>query len=380
MPGGAPSFSVGIEEEYLLVDKQTRALAADPPKDLFSECEKKLGGLVAHEFMRSQIEVNTPVAQSIPEAVGMLIDLRRTVVDTADDFGLAPIAASTHPFSHWEDQAFTDMDRYVTIAEDLQTVVRRLLISGMHVHVGIDDDELRIDLMNQARYFLPHILALTTSSPFWQGIQTGLKSYRLSVWDEMPRTGIPNDFDSFAEYQRHVDALVEASIIEDATKLWWDIRPSARFPTLEMRIADVCTFVHDAGAVAALFACLLRMLWRLKTNNQRWRQYATMLIEENRWRAQRYGLDNGLVDFGKGRIIPVVELVDELIELVREDASALGCTQEIESLRQITERGTSAHRQVARFDAFLQNGASEEDALKGVVDHLIAETRNFDAL
>lgn len=380
MPGPEPSFSVGIEEEYLLVDKQSRALAADPPKDLFSACEKKLGDLVAHEFMRSQIEVNTPVAKTVPEAVGMLIDLRSAVVDTADKFGLAPIAASTHPFSHWEDQAFTDMDRYVTIAEDLQTVVRRLLISGMHVHVGIDDDELRIDLMNQVRYFLPHILALSTSSPFWQGIQTGLKSYRLSVWDEMPRTGLPNDFDSFAEYKRHVDALVNAGIIEDATKVWWDIRPSARFPTLEMRIADVCTYVHDAGAVAALYTCLLRMLWRLKTNNQRWRQYASMLIEENRWRAQRYGLDEGLVDFGKGRIIPVVDLVDELIDLIAEDAAALGCEKEIQSLRQITARGTSAHRQVARFDAFRDNGSSDDEALKSVVDHLIAETRNFDNL
>ncbi len=378
MVGDAPSFSVGIEEEYLLVDKQTRALAADPPKALFDACEKDLGGLVAHEFMRSQIEVNTPVADSVPQAVDMLIDLRRTIVDHADAFGLAPIAASTHPFSHWEDQSFTDMDRYITIAEDLQTVVRRLLICGMHVHVGIEDDELRIDLMNQVRYFLPHLLALTTSSPFWQGNATGLKSYRLSVWDEMPRTGLPNAFDSFAEYQRHVDALVNADIIEDATKVWWDIRPSARFPTLEMRIADVCTYVHDAGAVAALFTCLLRMLWRLKTNNQRWRQYAVMLIEENRWRAQRYGLDEGLVDFGKGRIVPCSDLIEEMIDLVSEDAEALGCADEIQKLRAITHRGTSAHRQLARYDAFTRDGATQQDALCGVVDHLVAETRCFE--
>ena len=380
MVGGAPSLSIGIEEEYLLVDAETRALAADPPKEMYEKCVAKLGDQVAHEFLKSQIEVNTKVARSVPEATQMLAELRATIVEVAAEFDLMPIAASTHPFSHWSEQGYTEQERYTTIANDLQAVVRRLVICGMHVHVGIDDDELRIDLMNQMRYFLPHLLALTTSSPFWQGENTGLKSYRLSVWDEMPRTGLPNDFDSFAEYERHVSALVSAGIIEDATKIWWDIRPSARFPTLEMRICDVCTYIHDAAAVAALYSCILRMLWRLKTKNQRWRQYALMLIEENRWRAQRYGLDEGLVDFGRGEIVPCAELIGELTDLVNEDAEALGCMTEIANLKKISERGTSAHRQVRCYEESRAEGADEDAALIAVVDHLAAETRDFSGI
>ena len=380
MVGGGPSLTVGIEEEYLLVDAETRALTTDPPKEMFDACVKRMGNQVAHEFLKSQIEVNTKVARSVPEAVEMLAELRTAVIEIAADFDLMPIAASTHPFSHWSDQGFTDQERYTTIANDFQAVVRRLVICGMHVHVGIEDDELRIDLMNQVRYFLPHLLALTTSSPFWQGHNTGLKSYRLSVWDEMPRTGLPYAFDSYAEYQRHVTTLVNAGIIEDATKLWWDIRPSARYPTLEMRIADVCTYIHDAASVAALYCCILRMLWRLKTNNQRWRQYAVMLVAENRWRAQRYGLDEGLVDFGRGKIVACADLIEELIDLVSEDAEALNCVDELVNLRKIAGRGTSAHRQIRCYEKALQNGLDNDAALVAVVDHLIAETRDFSAL
>jgi len=377
MVGGAPTLSVGIEEEYLLVDLETRALATDPPRAFFDECYSRLGDQAAHEFLKSQIEVNTAVARSIPEATEMLIELRTAIIETAKKYNLAPIAASTHPFSHWSEQGHTEQERYHTIANDMQAVVRRLVISGMHVHVGIEDDELRIDLMNQVTYFLPHLLALTTSSPFWQGENTGLKSYRLSVWDEMPRTGLPNPFDSHAEYARHVRVLVDAGIIEDATKLWWDIRPSGRYPTLEMRIADVCTNIHDAAAVAALYTCILRMLWRLKTNNQRWRQYAIMLVSENRWRAQRYGLDEGLVDYGRGQIVPYAELIDELINLVSEDADAMNCTTELMHLKTIVSRGTSAHRQVRCYDAALESGDDQKAALIKVVDHLIAETQDF---
>ncbi|MDA0997118.1 MAG: carboxylate-amine ligase [Proteobacteria bacterium] len=377
MPGGAPKFTVGIEEEYLIVDRETRALCTEPPAEMFDRCSKVLGNQVAHEFMKSQIEVNTTVARSIPEARAMLVDLRRTVAGIAADYGLAPIAASTHPFSSWAEQNHTPDARYDAIARDLQAVARRLLISGMHVHVGIDDDELRMDLMNQVRYFLPHLLALSTSSPFWQGRDTGLKSYRMSVWDEMPRTGLPNTFDSFAEFQRHVDVLVRAGIIEDGTKLWWDIRPSARFPTLQMRITDVCTKIDDAAAVAALYCCILRMLWRLKTKNQRWRQYAMMLVEENRWRAQRYGLDEGLIDFGKGEVVACADLVLELMALVSEDAAALGCGAEIGHLSEIVKNGTSAHRQLRTHQKALAGGAVPEAALAAVVDHLIAETVEF---
>jgi len=378
MSAPEPSFTIGIEEEYLLVDKQTRDVASDPPEALFKDCQKRIEGLVAHEFLKAQIEVNTKVAATIPEARANLAELRSIVTEVADEYGLAPIAAGTHPFSHWQDQVHTDRERYNVIAFDLQTVVRRLMTCGMHVHVGIDNDELRLDLMNQVTYFLPHMLAFSTSSPFWQGEDTGLKSYRLSVFNELPRTGLPNAFDSWPEYQRHVDALIRAGLIEDATKLWWDIRPSHRFPTLEMRITDVCTRIDDGVAVAALFVCLLRMLYRLKTNNQRWRQYASMLIAENRWRAQRYGLDEGLVDFGRGEIMPCAGLLEEIIDLVREDAAALGCAGEIEHLRTIMETGTSGHRQLATYATALEGGADKGQALIEVVDMLIEETRGTD--
>ena len=243
----------------------------------------------------------------------------------------------------------------------------------MHVHVGIDDDELRIDLMNQARYFLPHLLMLSTSSPFWQGEDTGLKSYRLAVFHELPRTGLPQRFESFGEYQRTVDVLVRNKVIEDATKIWWDLRPSAKFPTLEMRVTDVCTRIDDAVSIAALFACTLRMLWRLRTSNQKWRTYPSFLIEENRWRAQRYGVRDTLFDFGKGKLVPFAALIDELLDLIAEDAAALGCGREVRHALNIATGGTSADRQVARYKKLLAT-ASTDAALVAVVDQLIAET------
>ena len=367
---------MGIEEEYLLVDRDSRDLATNPPPGLLRDCEARLGSRVTAEFMRSQIEVGTRVCGHIGEARGELQELRGTVAEVAGQYGLAPIAASTHPFSQWSEQDHTDAERYNIIAEDLQAVVRRLVICGMHVHVGIGDDDLRIDLMNQVIYFLPHLLALSTSSPFWQGGDTGLKSYRMSVWDEMPRTGLPYFFDSFTDYQRHVNVLVQAGLIEDGTKVWWDVRPSARYPTLEMRICDVCTRIDDALAVAALFQCILRMLYRLRQNNQRWRQYSAMLVNENRWRAQRYGIDAGLVDFGRGEIVPYEGLLEEIIDLISEDAEALGCKQEILHLRTIRAEGTCAHRQVATYQSALKDGQDTDQALKAVVDILIEETKD----
>ena len=375
MSTAEPTFTVGIEEEYLLVDRKTRDVAVDPPAALFDACEARIKGLVQHEFLKSQIEVGTKVCKTVAEARDNLAWLRETVGAAADDFGLAPIAASTHPFSEWQHQQHTEKERYDVIARDMQGVVRRMLICGMHVHAGIGDDELRIDLLNQVSYFLPHILTLSTSSPFWRGEDTGLKSYRLCVFNGMPRTGIPDRFESFGEYQRHVDIMVDAGIIEDGTKLWWDVRPSARFPTLEMRITDVCTSIDDAIAVAALYLCVLRMLYRLRRDNQRWRQYATMLVAENRWRAQRYGFDEGLVDFGKGTIVPFEDLLVEMQTLVSDDAEALGCVREVAHLQTVMERGTSAHRQVAVYTDALKNGAEEREALEAVVDWLIEETR-----
>ncbi|HWB46059.1 MAG TPA: carboxylate-amine ligase, partial [Hyphomicrobiaceae bacterium] len=283
-----PTFALGIEEEYLLIDRTTRDLVRDIPQPLFEACEQALHGQVAREFLKSQIEVETRVHRTPREAGQELQRLRQTVARLAADHGLAPIAASTHPFARWSTQEPTDRDRYKAIAEDLAGVGRRLVICGMHVHVGIEDDELRIDLMNQARYFMPHLLVLSTSSPFAEGEDTGLKCYRLAAYQELPRTGLPGRFNGWEEYRQTVDLLVRSGIIEDATKIWWDLRPSARFPTLEMRIADVCTRVEDAVCVAALYLSIVHMLYRIRRANQTWRTYPVFLLSENRWRAQRY--------------------------------------------------------------------------------------------
>ncbi len=374
MDRSAPKFTMGVEEEYLLVDQETRALIVDPPQSLMSECEALCGTQVTSELLRSQIEVGTKVCNNVQEAHEDLIRLRKIIVDVANNHGLAPIAASTHPFSSWTEQKQTEKDRYSSLTTEMQGAARRLLICGMHVHVGIDDDELRIDLMNQMSYFLPHLLALSCSSPFWEGIDTGLKSYRLTVFDALPRTGLPERFASYSEYQRHVRILIDAGSIEDSTKIWWDLRPSARFPTLETRIMDVCTRVDDAVALAAMLVCTMRMLYRLRKSNQRWRIYTPMLIRENRWRAMRYSFDEGLIDFARGQVVPFDELLDELLGLIAEDADALGCTSELAHVRHIVERGTSAHRQLKTFELEIAGGADVDQALRAVVDRLIEDT------
>ncbi len=369
-----PAFTIGIEEEYLLIDPETRNLADDPPETILEECKKQIGDQVTPEFLRSQIEVGTKVCTSIGEAREQLYSLRRCIRDVANDHGLAMIAASTHPFADWDLQKHTEKDRYNTLAQSMQTVARRLLICGMHVHVGIDDDDLRVDLMNQISYFLPHLLALSTSAPFWRGRESGLKSYRMAVWNELPRTGLPPLFDSHGEYRRMVDTLVHTGVIEDATKLWWDIRPSDKFPTLEMRMTDICTRMEDAICIAALYRCELRMLWRLRRGNQRWRQYDRFMISENRWRASRYGIDEGLIDFGKAAIVPFADLLEEILELIREDAEFFGCVAEVEHARDILKRGTSAHKQVAVWGEAKKAGKEDSEALRDVVDMLIEET------
>ncbi len=369
-----PPFTIGVEEEYLLVDPTSRDVASDPPAEFMDECERLLEGHATPEFLRSQIEVGTSVCRNVKQAREELAQLRTTVAEVAVKHGLTPIAASTHPFANWAAQRHTDKERYKVLARDMQTTARRMLICGLHVHVGIDDDELRIDLMNQVVYFLPHLLVLSTSSPFWQGRNTGLMSYRISVFDELPRTGLPERFESWGEYARHVDVMTKAGLLEDATKLWWDVRPSARFPTLEMRVADICSRVDDSICIAALFICLLSMLYRLRRSNQRWRIYSNLLVNENRWRAQRYGYNEGLVDFGIGRVVPYAELLEEILELVREDAERLDCLAETEHARDILRRGTSAHRQLQIFEE--AEGYSTEGqgaALRAVVDWLIEE-------
>lgn len=369
-----PSFTVGIEEEYLLVDRNTRDLATDPPPEMMQILNLETEGHAFPEFLRAQVEIATKPCQNIAEAKREVRALRRQVSEVAKRFDLGLIASATHPFAYWSRQQRSSGERYDSLSRDLQAVAHRLLTCGMHVHACLDDDDLRVDMMSQVSYFLPHILALSTSSPFWAGQDTGLKSYRLAVFDEMPRTGLPETFASWNEYQRHLEILVQAGLIEDASKMWWDVRPSARFPTLEMRIADVTTYWKDGITIAAVYLSLLHMLYRLKRENQRWRRYARMLIEENRWRAQRYGADNGMLDIGKGTIVPYPDLLEEILALVAVDAEELGCVDEVLAARDIVSRGTSAHRQVAVYNTAKENGATEQDALNAVVDWLVDET------
>ncbi len=367
-----PAFSIGIEEEYLLVDADTLALA-EVPAGLMAACEAALGAQVSPEFLQCQIEVGTKVCATIGEARADLRRLRAGVARAAGEFGLAPIAASSHPFSAWRDQQHTDKARYNELQRDLAGVVRRLLISGMHVHVGIPDEEDRIDIMTQLTYFLPHLLALSASSPFWQGEDTGLASYRLTIFDNLPRTGLPPHFASWSEYQRSVEALTGLGVIEDSSKIWWDLRPSSRFPTLETRIMDVSPRLETTLTLAAIVQSLARFFWRLKAQNRRWRVYDNFLIAENRWRAMRYGTDNGLIDLGRRELLGFDELVDELIGLVREDAEALGCLSEVEAARGIVQNGNAARAQRQVYYDALEARDTPEAALRAVVRHLIEQ-------
>ena len=368
------SLTVGIEEEYLLVDVLTRNLAEDPPKELLSDCQARHQDQVTPEFLRAQIEVATSTCTSIQGARDELRELRGTISSVASKYGLAPIAAATHPFAKWSKQKTTSKARYATLDSELKSIGRRLVTCGMHVHVGIEDPDLRIDVMNQVTYFLPHLLAFSTSSPFWDGYDTGLKSYRVSVFDGLPRTGLPETFESYAQYERFVAALVDVGIIQDSTKLWWDIRPNPKFPTLELRIADVCTRLDDGIAIAALYVCLVRMLLRLRRKNRRWRLYFQALLKENRWRSQRYGLDQGLVDFGVRKLVPWGNLVEELIGLVWSEAKEIDCVEEIEHLRTIYERGTSAHWQLQTYKQSRAGGMEHAEAMQAVVDMLLRAT------
>ncbi len=372
-------LTIGIEEEYLLVNKENRSLSdsIEAQEEIIYDITSSINddiGFATPEFLKSQVEIGTGVSTSIKELSIKLKKMRMAVALAADKHNLAPIAASTHPLANWQDLQHTDKERYNNLAADLQRVVKRLAICGMHVHVGVKNQEHRIDLLNQIAYFLPHMLALSTSSPFWSSENSGLMSYRLSVFDELPRTGLPERFESWAEYQRHLKILEEAGIMPDSTKLWWDIRPHSSLPTLEMRIADICTTVDDAITIAAIYACLLSMLQRLRRGNQRWRVYNNMLVYENRWLAQRHGIDKGLIDFGKAEVVAYDELLEEIIELTKEDQERLNCAEEVENARNIIKRGTSAHRQISVFNNAIKNGKNQNDALNSVVDWLIGET------
>ena len=374
MPLSPPSLTLGLEEEYLLVDPGSRDLVAAPPKGFMSRCRKRLGKRVTHELLQAQVEVGTGVCRDIAQARQELAELRGTVAQTAEEFGMAMIAASTHPFANWRTQRRVDKERYVILSRDMQALAQRMVICGMHVHAGIEDDQLRIDLMNQATYFLPHLLALSTSSPFWMGQSTGLKAYRPSVFGNLPRSGLPEYFESAEEWKHMLEQLAQTGLCDDATKIWWDLRPSARFHTLEMRICDVCTRMEDTIAIAALYQAILATLYRLRSQNQTWRRYRPTLVEENKWLAQRYGIHGELADFGALARKPFAELAEELIALVEDEAERLGCLAEVRHVREILRRGTSADRQLQVYDEARAAGASEQEAPAAVVDWLIRET------
>ncbi|MDD9728747.1 carboxylate-amine ligase [Mameliella sp. AT18] len=367
-----PPFSIGIEEEYLLVDRETCALV-EAPDGLMEACAAELEGQVSPEFLQCQIEIGTRPCAGVAEAREELRRLREAVSRHAASYGLSPIAASCHPLADWKKQHHTDKERYNDLDRALGSVVRRMLICGMHVHVGLEDDPLRADLLAQTSYFLPHLLALSASSPFWQGEDTKLASYRISVFDNLPRTGLPPQFDSWQDYHRSTEVLIETGVIEDRSRIWWDLRPSSNFPTLEARIMDVQPRMEHALTLAALVQCLMRMLWRLRVRNQRWRLYDRFLIGENRWRAQRYGVSEGLIDFGAAQVVPFPKLVEELMELLQEDAAELKCLTELARAREIAAEGTSADRQRAALAAARDAGADHEGQMRAVVHHLIEE-------
>lgn len=367
-----PEFTLGIEEEYLLVDPQSGALV-QTPDGLMEACAKDLHGQVSPEFLQCQIEIGTKPCADIAEARDDLRRLRASISKHAQSFGLTAFAASCHPFADWKTQHHTNKQRYNELQRDLGGVVRRMLICGMHVHVGLNDDPLRADLLGQMSYFLPHLLALSTSSPFWNGRDTGLASYRISVFDNLPRTGLPPQFDNWQDFERSVQVLIDVGVIEDSSRIWWDLRPSSRFPTLETRIMDVQPRLEDTLMLAALTQCLMRMLWRLRVRNQRWRIYDRFLIGENRWRAQRYGVSQGLIDFGAAEIAPFEQLADELCDLLQEDAEVLGCVPELHRIKEIAAKGNSADRQRAACAAAQEKGADPSQQMRAVVHHLIDE-------
>lgn len=362
----APSLTLGIEEEYQIIDPQTRELRSFIT-EMLEEGKLILREQVKPELHQSIIEVGSSVCQTPAELRTELVRLRKALIELANKNGLKIAAAGTHPFSHWEKQEITPLERYIGVKQDMQELAQRLLIFGTHVHVGIEDREFLIDAMNVMRYFLPHILCLSTSSPFWVGRNTGLKSYRSIIFRNFPRSGVPRIFQSWSDYTNLVDTLVQTNAIPDGSKIWWDVRPNWSFPTLEMRACDVCTRVDEAVCIAAIFQAIVAKLWKLRKDNMTFRVYPTDLIEENKWRAVRYGLEGKLIDFGKQQELPARELILELLEwFIGDVVDELGSRQEVEYAYRILQEGSSADRQRATFE--------RTGDLKAVVDQLIQET------
>jgi carboxylate-amine ligase len=358
-------LTIGIEEEYQIIDPNSRELTSFVT-EILDQGALIFRDQVKPEFLQSQVETGSHICRNIKEARQEVRRLRSMVNEIAEKYDRRIVAAGTHPFSRWQDQLITDRDRYKTLVADLHLVAKRLLIFGMHVHIGIPDKELRIDIMNQFSYFMPHILCLSTSSPFWSGQDTGLKSYRSVVFEDLPRTGPPEYFDSYQEYERYVNILIKTKCIEEPTKIWWDIRPHPKFPTLEFRMCDCVTKIDEVIAIAALIQAVVAKLIQLRKQNLTWRIYRRGLIAENKWRAIRDGIDGKLIDYGLEAEVPVRFLMEELLEFVSDAVDALGTHEEIEYIRTMLKEGTSADRQIKQFQ--------ETGSLEAVVDKLAEET------
>jgi glutamate---cysteine ligase / carboxylate-amine ligase len=376
-----PPLTLGVEEEYQIIDPESRNLHSYISELLSQDQVRPVKLDLKPELMQSQVEVGSHVCRNIKEVRAEVKRLRRAVSDIAEENGLRIAAASTHPFAKWEEQSITEGHRYKELLDDMQGVARQLLIFGMHVHVGFGSDKasknLLIDVMNQARYFVPHLLALSTSSPFWHGQNTGLKSYRSVVFESLPRTGIPHSFESWDEYLGYEQTLGQVGAFgkkDRQAKIWWDIRPHPIFDTLEFRITDICTTVDESVCIAALFQAICAKLIKLRQQNMSWRRYRHMHITENKWRAVRYGINGELIDFGRQESVPFHFLMEELLELLDDVVDDLDSRREVEYVRTILRQGTSADRQLAVYQ---KNGgdANSEEALKAVVDHLIEETK-----
>jgi glutamate---cysteine ligase / carboxylate-amine ligase len=359
------TFTLGIEEEFAIIDPETRELRSHI-QEILEGGKVVLKEQIKPEMHQSVVELGTEICPSIVDARQHVIDLRSRLADLAGRSGLKIASVGTHPFSHWRDQLITQGERYREIVKDMQQLARANLIFGLHVHVGIPDRDVAIHVMNQARYFLPHIYALSVNSPFWVGQDTGLKGYRLKVFERFPRTGIPDAFESLSEYEDYCKLLVKTGCIDNAKKIWWDIRLHPFFDTLEVRVCDAQTRVDDTLAIAALIQAIVAKLFKLLRQNITFRIYRRRLLDENRWRAARYGIDGKLIDFGKETEVEERSLLSELLEFVRSEVDEFGTQREIAHIERIMSEGTGADRQLAIW--------KQTRDMKAVVDHIVAET------
>ena len=360
------AFTVGVEEEFQIVDPETWELRSHV-SELLAASVPALGDQIKRELHQSIVELGTRICADIGELEDEVCRIRRELTDSAERVGLRIAAAGTHPFSRWIDQVISPGERYENIVEELQQLARSLLIFGLHVHVAVPDRTSTIELLNEARYFLPHLLALSTSSPFWQGRDTGLKSFRTTVFRRFPRTGIPDQFGSWSEYEEYLETLVELRCIDSGKKVWWDLRPHPHFGTLEFRVCDVPTSPRVTIALAALCQAIIVKLYRLRRSNLGFRIYARALVEENKWRAARYGIDGNLIDFGKRMEVPMRALALELLEFIDDVVDDLGSREAVEYVRTIVDEGTSADKQL---EVYRRTGD-----LREVVRWIVDETR-----